>query len=329
MRHPEVAAPLRAAVLSACGALALYQCDYMPARRYCDRAARLYAEIGDALGHAAALTLLASIAREQGDYERALRLLAEAAETFRAAGDVWGVAHSLELEALARWLSGDLDGSAGAAGEALRLAREVGDEERAAWARIDLGAVALYAGELTSSGRLLGEALAAFDALGFAEGQGWSHNLLGLRSARLGEHPAALVSFGLALRTHRDVGDRWRICSVLEAVVHSAVALGLADRAAPLVGMVDRLREELGTPVPPCEAPARTEALEAMATELGQARLDRARRRGETWTLDRACNEALALTVRVRPNPPAGARDDPGARGAAWRSSEPRRTTGL
>lgn len=301
LRHTGLRPELQAAVLSACGALAMYQCDYRPARRYCDRAARLYAETGDAVGRAETLTLLGSIAREQGDYPRALRLHAEAAGIFRGVGETWGVAHSLELQALARWLSGDLDEAALAATEAFRLARVVGDDERAAWAQMDLGAVALYRGDLASAGSLLGEALAAFDALGFAEGQGWSHNLLGLRSAELGDHGSALVSLGLALRTHREVGDRWRVCSVLEAVVRSATALGLAAAAAPLLGMVDRLREELGTPVPPSEAPARAESLAALRAELGEARLARARRRGETWTLDRACNEALALAVRSRP----------------------------
>jgi predicted ATPase/DNA-binding SARP family transcriptional activator len=300
LQHTQVEPALRAAVLSACGALALYQCDYRPARRYCERAARLYAETGDAVGRAEALTLLGSIAREQADYAQALRLHAEAAEAFRAVGDRWGVAHSLELEAFARWLSGDLDGSALAATEARRLARDVGDDERAAWTQIDLGAVALFRGDLASAGALLGDALAAFDALGFTEGQGWSHNLLAVRSAELGEHAAALVSLGLALRMHRDVGDRWRICSVLEAVVRSAAALGMAAQAAPLLGMTDRLREELGTPVPPSERRAHADALQTVRAQLGEARLARARRRGETWSLDRACNEALALGVRDR-----------------------------
>lgn len=300
LRHTGVDPALRAAVLSGCGALALYQCDYRPARRYCERAARLYAEVGDAVGRAEALTLLGSIAREQADYTRALALHAEAAEAFRAAGHTWGVAHSLELAALSRWLGGDLDHAARAAGDALRLAGQVGDEERAAWARVDLGAVALYRGDLATAGRQLDTALEAFDRLGFAEGRGWCHNLLGVRSTMLGEPATALVSLGLSLRTHRGVGDRWRICSVLEAVVGAACYLGLAARAAPLVGMVDRLREELGTPVPPVEAPARTDALARLSTALGDARLARARRRGETWTLDRACNEALALSVRSR-----------------------------
>jgi non-specific serine/threonine protein kinase len=327
LQHTHVEPGLRAAVLSACGALALYQCDYRPARRYCDRAARLYAETGDAVGRAGALTLLGSMAREQTDYARALRLHAEAAETFRAVGDTWGVAHSRELEAFARWLSGDLDGSALAATEAGRLAREVGDDERAAWTQLDLGAVALYRGDLDTAESLLGDALAAFDALGFAEGQGWSQNLLAVRSAELGEHAAALASLALALRMHRDVGDRWRICSVLEAVVRSAAALGQASRAAPLLGMVDRLREELGTPVPPSEAPARAEAVRTVRDELGEARLARARRRGETWTLDRACNEALALGVRDRPAGSGLAAVLPGGTGRDRRSAGPGPTT--
>jgi hypothetical protein len=53
---------------------------------------------------------------------------------------------------------------------------------------------------------------------------------------------------------HRDLGDRWRMASVIEALAAEARANGLLDRAVRLDAGAAALRDALGTPQPPAEA---------------------------------------------------------------------------
>src|SRR6266702_6368941 len=76
-----------------------------------------------------------------------------------------------------------------------------------------------------------------------------------------------------ALRIHRDLGDRWRMASVLDDLAAAALAVrppGPAQ-AARLLGAAQHIREAIGTTVAPCERAdhARTEA--AARAALGEA----------------------------------------------------------
>ncbi len=63
------------------------------------------------------------------------------------------------------------------------------------------------------------------------------------------ERATALLKESLGL--YRDVGDRWRVASVLEGLAEVACDRSKHERAARLFGAAEALRETIGAPLPP------------------------------------------------------------------------------
>ncbi len=297
LKHEDVDPVVRVRALHGAGALALYQCDYAVATGHLSAAQELYAALGDDSGRAGVLTLLGSIAREQGKHSRALELHCEAEGLCRRNGDDWGVAQALELSALATWLSGEYDDAWTWSGQALEAARAVQDEERIGWCRVDLAAISHYLDDAEEALRQLDEATTSFEALGFKEGVAWCRNVVGLVHLAAGRVDEAVTALTEALRLHRELGDRWRLGSVLEALAAALAAREQYDDAAIVLRVAARLREDIDTPVPPCERPSVEATRSAVEGALDEKRLKRAARRAATLTLDEACTRVLAVTT--------------------------------
>ncbi len=296
LKHEEVEPVIRVRALHGAGALALYQCDYEVASAHLTAALQTYGELGEQQGRAGVLTLLGGIAREQGAYASALALHQEAEQLCHTLGDEWGVATSLELACLASWLNADFEAAWALCGRALTAARDVGDEERVGWCRVDLAAISHYLdGDDEEAHRQLTNALASFEGLGFKEGVAWALNLLGVVEAAAGHHDQALAALTTSLRLHRELGDRWRLGSVLEAVAGALIQREQYDDAAVLLRVAERVRSDLGTPVPPCELPGLEATRASVQAKLDEGALQRAHRRGTTLSLDEACTRVLAV----------------------------------
>ena len=297
LKHEDVSPEVRVRALHGAGALALYQCDYQVGSAHLNAAVQVSAELGDDSGRAGALTLLGSIARERGDYAGALTLHSHAEDLCRSLDDDWGVAQALELASLASWLDADFDGSWELCGQALEAARAVQDEERIGWCRVDLAAISHYLDDAEEAQRQLTDALTSFEGLGFKEGIAWSLNVLGLVHAGAGCIDESVAALTRSLRLHRELGDRWRLGSVLEALGGTLVRRQEYDDAAILLRVATRLRTDIGTPVPPSERPSYDATVAAVKANLDSAGLQRANRRGTTLSLDEACTRVLAVVA--------------------------------
>jgi len=297
LKHEDVDPSVRARTLHGAGALALYQCDYAVAAGHLGNALETYLDQGDEHGRAGVLTLLGSIARERGDYDSALELHQEAEQLCRILGDEWGAASALELASLATWLNADFDSSWAFCGRGLEAARAVQDEERIGWCRVDLAAISHYLDDAEEAQRQLAEALSSFEALGFKEGIAWSLNLLGTVHASAGRTDEAIGALAESLRLHRELGDRWRLGSVLEAIAAALVHREEYGDAAILLRVAERLRTDIGTPVPPCERPAHDATVAAVRSNLDETALRRANRRASTLSLDEACSRVLTVVT--------------------------------
>ena len=258
---------LSARALTGAGALAFYQCDYSDAQALCDAALSLYREVEDHRGTGVVLTFLGSIARERGDYETALACYGDSRAVFESLDDHWGAGNALQLSGFVSWLRADHENALLLSTEALRIFRGLGDDERAAWAQLDLGAVAHYCGDLDRSAELLADSLAQFGRVQFKEGVAWALNLLGLDAHRRGDLDDAEGLLERSLQTHRELGDRWRASSVMDALGAVACDRGDRGRAAALMGAAAALRELIGTPVPPVEQPLRQKTLEILGLD--------------------------------------------------------------
>ena len=278
-------AGLRASALLGSGRLAFLQCDYQAAVRRLEAAVRLFRELEDSQGIAAGLQVLGSVAREQGRYVRARQLHEESLGIAERSGDQWAVASAHGYLGFVSWLQEHFAEATAECTAALAMFREIGDAEGITWSLISLAAVARYEGSASRAAALLADSLAAAEKIGFREGIGWSLELQGLLAADRGD-PAAAGLLLRSLRTHHELNDRWRTASVLEDLAALALAGGRARQAARLLGAAERIRDTIGTVLPPCEAGQHTTTEAGARAALGAGAFEVACHEGAVSSLD-------------------------------------------
>jgi hypothetical protein len=102
--------------------------------------------------------------------------------------------------------------------------------------------------------------------------------------------------FRQALTIQQELGDQWGIAWFLEGMAPVALALSGAGPAARIWGAAERLRNEIGAPMPAADRPRydRQVAAARLAAQ-DDATLDTAWREGGAMTLQQAMQYALDL----------------------------------
>jgi predicted ATPase/DNA-binding CsgD family transcriptional regulator len=277
-RAARISPARRARVLVSAGEVAFLQCDYATAVEHLQAALEIVNELGDERAAATALQRLGSIAREQARYDEARDLHWRSLEIWEKLGDEIGVALSHDYLGFVAWLSGDGAAAEEYSGRALAAFRRAGNLRATATALINLGACALYRDELSLARERLEQALSSARTLGFQEAIGWALHELAIVTRRE-RRPAAEYAPMLreALLVHQQLGDRWRVASVLEEIAGSVLARHDPTLAAEVLAAAEAIRAELGAPIPPAEAPDRDAASEQLTRKLNAAKLDAAR----------------------------------------------------
>jgi predicted ATPase/DNA-binding CsgD family transcriptional regulator len=293
-RSGEISPARRARVLVSAGEVAFLQCDYPTAVEHLRHALDLVNELGDERAAATALQRLGSIAREQTRYEEAHDLHRRSLAIWEELGDEAGVAASHDYLGFVSWLSGDPVAGEEECAVALAAFKRLGDLRATATTLINLGACAQYRGELPLARERLQEALAIARDLGFQEAIAWASHELAIaeRRARRPPREVAPMLRG-ALLVHRNLGDRWRVASVLEEIVGSLLVRNDPERATEVLGATDALREQLGTPVPPVEAPDLDATRAALERRLNAGTFASAWADGRAHELDGVVDLAL------------------------------------
>jgi len=302
-RHPDAPAALRAQAGAAAANLSMLLCDYRAAADHAEAARVACRAAGDPIGEARVELTLGSVARERAEYRASAAHLDAAARLFTVHDDPWGTAQAALLRGFTAWLATDLDRAEAKLRASLDAFEHLGDPEAAATALMNLGAVAIYRGDPDRAASLLDTALDRFAALAFPEGVGWAHNLRGLVELRAGRTDRAAAHLTQSLTTHRQVGDRWRTASVLEALAEVARLDGAPERGATLLGAAAWIRTDLGTPVPTCELRDVADTAAALRATLGEEAYAAAHRAGRSANLD---------TLVTAPAEPALDRRSPG-----------------
>jgi predicted ATPase/DNA-binding CsgD family transcriptional regulator len=290
----EISPPRRARILVSAGEVAFLQCDYAVAIEHLSAALELVRELGDQRAAAIALQRLGSIAREQARYDEARDLHQRSLAIWVELGDEAGIAVSHDYLGFAAWMSGDSQTGEQECGTALRAFRRAGDLRASAIALVNLGASATYAGDPDAARERLEEALEIARRLRYQEGIAWALHELAIaerRARRPSQDPAPLLRE--ALLVHRQLGDRWRVASVLEEIAGAVLARSDPERAVEVLAAADALREELGTPVPPAEAPDRDAAVAQLTRRLGAASYPAAWAAGRAHELDAVVDRAV------------------------------------
>lgn len=261
---------IRAPALAGAGMLAFLECDYGLAAVRIEECRALYGQLGDGEGVAWCLARLGTIARERGEYDRAEALHRQALELFEALGNAHETGAQLNYLAFVGWLRGDLDEADRDSQRALALMSSVGDREGTAWALINAGVTARYRGDLAGADLLLRQSLELSEDIAFREGVAWSLNQLGVLARLRGDYAAARTLQEDSLAEHRQLGDRWRAASVHDELAAIAAAQDDLTEAAAGLAAADRLRLEIGAPVPAAERPARERTVEICRRGMGE-----------------------------------------------------------
>ena len=284
----------RADIQLKAGSVAFLQCDYAEASQHLEAALDTVRRLGDQHATALALQRLGSIAREQGRYDDARELHERSLVTWRELGHALGIAGSQDYLGFLEWLRGNPDATEEASGAALAEYERVGNLQGSVAARVNLGASALYRDDLPLARERLEHALVSARTGGFQEGIAWSLNELAIVTRRMrrpvSEYAPMLLE---ALLVHQRLGDRWRVASVLEEIAGGVLVRHDPELAAEVLGAAEALREQLGTPIPPAEAPDRAAALTQLGRKLGAAKLEAAQAAGRSGSLDHVIDRAV------------------------------------
>ncbi|HEX8487273.1 MAG TPA: tetratricopeptide repeat protein [Propionibacteriaceae bacterium] len=259
----DAPARLRAPALSAAGLLALLQCDYEAAQSLVQQGLDAYSSVNDLAGLRWSLALLGEVALQRGEYTVAGQLHEQALVLARRAEDVRGMGEQLNALARVAWLRGDVSQAQSRARRALEALSGLEDQQGIVCALVNLGVTARYRADLAGATALLTDSLLRSEHLDYREGVAWSLNQLGVVSRLQGDHDTARAEQDRSLQEHRRLGGRWRTASVLDELAALSMARGDADRATAELTAADRLRREIGAPMPMAEEPARRQTLRA------------------------------------------------------------------
>jgi len=299
-RAAELSDARRADIQLRAGSVAFLQCDYAEANGYLQAALGTVGRLGDRRAEAIALQRLGSIAREQGRYDEARDLHQRSLAVWRELGHGEGVAASRDYLGFVEWLRGNPEAGEAACSAALEEFTREDNLQSIAGVLVNLGACALYRGDLALAQERLEQALQSARAVGFQEGIAWSQHELAIvaRRARgsVGDYAPMLRE---ALLIHHQLGDRWRVASVLEEVAGAVLVRHDPELAAEVLAAAEALREKLGAPIPPVEAGDRDAAVGQLARRLAGARFESASANGRARSLEATVDRAVEALEAV------------------------------
>jgi predicted ATPase/DNA-binding winged helix-turn-helix (wHTH) protein len=248
----------RGLALNAAGNMAYGQADYPAALALYEESLVINRKLGSRKGMACCLNNLANVANDQGDHAAARARHEEALAIERELGHRWGIAVSLSNLGNVAYQQDDYRAAGAWYEESLAIMRELGDQWGIALSLSSLGNVAYEQGDYRAAGARHEETLAIMSEL----------------------------------------GDRFGIAYSLEVLAAVVAALSSSLRAARIWGAAERLRTEIGSPLPPSEQRRYDRRVAAARAALGDcAAFDRAWQQGRALTLEQAIELALKESV--------------------------------
>jgi predicted ATPase/DNA-binding SARP family transcriptional activator/DNA-binding CsgD family transcriptional regulator/Tfp pilus assembly protein PilF len=287
-------ASLQAKVLEEMGWLAEAQGDYEQASAAYEERLGIYRRLGDKKGIANALGNLGAVALPQGDHGRATQLLEESLVLLRELAnerDIARVLTSLGILALSR---NDHARAAALLEEALTLVRKAGDVRGMAIALNNLGFATLFRGDPERATTLLKESLEKYREVGDTHGMASSLLNLGLARLTRGDHGRAAVLLKESLAVVQDTEDKQTVAECLEAMAGVAGMQALAKRTAQLWGAAQKLREDIGAPLPSDERAILEPHVAIARAQLGEEAWEATSAKGRKLTLEQAVEYALS-----------------------------------
>jgi non-specific serine/threonine protein kinase len=97
-----------------------------------------------------------------------------------------------------------------------------------------------------------------------------------------------------SLTMFQELGEPWGIATTMEQLASLAAKHGAVNHAATLWGAAERIREQIGAPLPPSSKPEYDAEVAAARSGMGdESAFDRARQTGRSLSLERAIGFAV------------------------------------
>ena len=330
----EASASVQAKALSNAGVLMMLHGDVEESVRFTEKALALERELGNKKGIANLLGHLGIIAARQGDFSRSRTLHEESLSLSWELGERFAVRPIINLGILALF-QGDYSRVRELGEDLLALSEKEVSKDAIIARHYLLGLMARNQGDSEKAKSLLEEGLALMRKEGYRQQIVSSLTQLGLIESDLGnfERAATLTEEGLTLS--RKMGDKsevatslmvWGVVAKKEGdygrartmVVEGLTLVGelgnkffialclefLAgidqiqkqpERAARLYGVVEALRQDIGTPIPPVDRDDYDRSVAAVRAELGEEAFAAAWAEGRTMTIEDAVKYALKV----------------------------------
>jgi len=293
---PDAAGKVRANALAELGALIERQGDYAACEPLLEQSLALFRRMGDAAGISKVLGTQGNLARGRGHYVEATRLYSESLDTARGLEQSFEAAALLESIASVAYMQGDREKAFTLYEESLAIRRPLGDQRGIAQALNGLGAVAFTQGDYAKSQALFTESLAIRHELHDQHGIAQALHNLAQSMRYQGQHRGAIPLFRDALARHWQLGEKDSLAYDFESIAYLSAHFGEPERAARLWGAAQRLREAMGSPLPPSDAPVYEGEVAAARRASGDdTAFDAAWRDGSSMDLEEAVRLALDM----------------------------------
>ena len=288
----------RANALSAAGALAYLQADFVDARARHEESLAIRRELEDRRGIATSLSNLGVLATGQGDFASARALFEESLAILRELGDEWGIAIALGNLGTAANEEGDYPAAKSRHEESLAIKRKLGNRSGIAKTLDNLANLAQAQGDGPTAKALHLECLAIARELG--DRVKFAIALLNLAAVDCdqGDLVLARERYTESLVLLRELGDKRSTASNLEGLGVVVATLDGPLHAARIWGAAEQLRAEIGSPLAPAAKARYDPHVAAARAALGDdAAFSHAWQEGRALTLDQAMELALVETV--------------------------------
>jgi predicted ATPase/DNA-binding SARP family transcriptional activator len=285
--------PMQAALLASSGTYAVSRGDLGTAAADCRTAAALFERFGDERGLARVLIAWGIALWGQGDYTAAAEAHDRAADLFDGLRDPWGSALALVLRARTALDDADPDLTQ-RLDQAETAARRSGDEHVVAAALVQRARGEITDGQFDSAIRHAEESLRLNEQHGHREGALGSLHTLGLAWVGHGNYRAAGDAFLRALTTALAMHHAGATAESLDCLAVVSARQERWQDAALTLAAADRLRRDGGIHRSVLTNRFVAEVDAALATRLGPAELQEARREGRSVDLRRLVAEETA-----------------------------------
>jgi len=294
----------RAKALLGAGALAVFQGDFLEARRLLEESISIGREVGTAgkrnLAHA--LMMLGHMVLLQGNLSAARELAEESKRLFQEVGEAWGLAMALSLLGEATVKRGDPVAARSFLEESVVLFRVAGDRQRLVLPIDALGLVALQRGDYAGARARFEEALSLARETGDKPFIADALARLGTVTLREGDYQQSAGFYRQSLVLNRVLGNRDGVAENLAGLAEVASLTGQPKRAARLLGTVEAVREALNISLPPLHRAEYDRTVEGIRVQLDEAVFAAAWAQGRSMPLEQAIEEAL----ETNDEPPTG-----------------------